>query len=323
MDEDSIALERYQLNTKQRDLQVVFASAVENLRVSLRLLEALIQQTPNDYPVWMRSERGMPNPSLARCQIVSLYSKLEHVDDGKVEYLQGNETETLYGVMAVTPETLKQALQVNECKARVRELVMLANKKQITVDDPQNPRTTRTPFLKYLLRVVGLARLHKQQLYRRIPVLEATPKSISLGWAYTRSVARTSREDVLTLLQEVLCSREAYKVKSRDYLRIKALPEAYPLARVEPARFHARANVVLADVDGYKQKNKQIPIAMPLLYPLESLDQKPRFSPMPYDTPDPNCRLTRTDKRLEEEPMIPAFNIYRYQDEERLRAQCR
>lgn len=199
-----------------------------------------------------------PSPSAIR-RACEAYSAINYDMEDEV----GTSVVCL-GVLGVTADILKRAARVNSRKAELKALCAPLNKVKIRmpVKGEAGP-TELVAAMRVILRNIRRSDLNLLAAYRKIPILDTPPATITYTRATTRSVYRKSVEE----LYELLSTAEGHRA-AEDRARLAALPRREThLAFVKERYPNVRANVLLARLDPRGRGRLQMAAELPVLYP--------------------------------------------------------
>jgi hypothetical protein len=230
------------------------------------------------------------------------YSAIDyHMED------RAGESVICLGVIGVGSSILRQAEAVNAAKAELKAICSPLQRVYIRV--PTKGATSSTqpiPAIRGVLRNIQRSDLNLLAAYRKIPLLSATPASVTYTRANTRAVYRKSIEAIDELLLNLggptaLADRRRLATLDRRETHVALVKERYQ---------NIRANVVYAHLDPRGRGRIQITAELPLLYPKGRRGEPPevRF-PSPVDAQaTPRIRQTK----LEPRPFLESLPVYRY-----------
>ena len=210
------------------------------------------------------------------------------------------------GAIGARSDILRIAESVNAAKLKFREICTPLQGLRTRVPVKGEAGTKAIPVIRALLRSLQRSDLNLLAAYRKIPVLDATPETITFVRAQTRAVYRKTVEQIESLL-EGRSGRDAIA----DRARLAALPRREThLALVKAHYQNIRANVLYAHLDARGRGRVQVAAELPLLYPRGRRAAPPqvRFLP-PADADQP--RRERQSK-LEPQPFLESVPAYRY-----------
>jgi hypothetical protein len=170
---------------------------------------------------------------------------------------------TCLGVIGTTSEILRRAMAVNTAKARFKAICMPLQhiRTRIPIKGETSP-TKAIPVIRAVLRNIQRSDLNLLSAYRKIPILDAPPASITDTRANTRAVYRRSIDEVFEML-----SRLNSPAAAADRARLSTLNRGEThLAVVKEHYQNVRANVLYAHLDARGRGRMQISAELPLLY---------------------------------------------------------
>ena len=286
-------------------LRVDLIETLKQLSTALNEFSSELSSLPSSFPAWVL---GADESVIARQLAGSCFRSIEYVDGQ-----EGNESQTLAGALAVTPDLIEKAGQVNQLKLHLRSVIKSMGRLKTTVVDPFTGEKVEELLVSATLKKSGFPQLHKQQAYRLIPIVPVLPESISFCWARTRKVSRLSRDKAVQYL-----NKSSFAGLEEIEL-VRAMPESIHLALVDEPRVHVRTNLTYFVVPEALQSRckKQLQSSMPLIYPLEWSQVQPKLPRLSKLTPEPSedpMRMGRRSDKLEDEPLFPGMGLFRYRE---------
>ncbi|MFK5949027.1 MAG: hypothetical protein QM500_09715 [Methylococcales bacterium] len=208
----------------------------------------------NGMPAWVQHDKD--DETSASDTIISIYQTLT-IKKGYTP----RESFTLFGLMAVSPETLQQVAVVNACKKALKEAFIALKKKDVreTTMEAAYKEIQRSPLIREALRAAGLAKLHIKQSTRRIATISEMP--LRVGFTVSRGshiVRKVSNANAVNLAEKYNNEKLAEQIESIGD------PE---FAQVRQLASHVRANITYLDCKRIKERKDQLPACMPILYP--------------------------------------------------------
>ena len=230
------------------------------------------------------------------------YSAIDYRMDDAV-----SDSVTCVGVIGAGAEILRLADRVNAAKAEFKRICtpLQGIRIRVPVKGDKGP-TKAIPAIRVLLRNIQRSDLNLLAAYRKIPVLKATPASVTFTRANTRAVYRKSIEEI----DEMVANLGApTSLKDRQRLATLDRRETH-LALVKDRYQNIRANILYAHLDPRGRGRIQIAAELPLLYPKGRRAEPPlvRF-PIPANSDEPP-RVRQS--KLEPHPFLESLSVYRY-----------
>jgi len=137
-----------------------------------------------------RSDRG------ARAQVCAAYSTIDYAMEDEV----GSSVVCL-GVVGGNADLVKRAEAVNAAKAAFKAVCAPLKNIRTRVPVKENGGGTKAiPVIRVVLRGIQRSDVNLLAAYRKIPILDAPPLSVTYTRARTRAVYRNSIEEVYNLL---------------------------------------------------------------------------------------------------------------------------
>jgi len=217
------------------------------------------------------------------------------------------ESVTCLGVIGVGSALLRQAAAVNAAKAELRAICSPLQHVYIRVPTKAGPASTQPiPAIRGVLRNIQRSDLNLLAAYRKIPLLTATPASVTYTRANTRAVYRKPIEAIEELLVKLegptaLADRGRLATLDRRETHLALVKERYQ---------NVRANVRYAHLDPRGRGRIQIAAELPLLYPQGRRAEPPvvRFPQAPEVGKAPRVRQAKLELR----PFLESLPVYRY-----------
>lgn len=274
--------------------QLALQQALTHLEASLAALGDQLLSAA-DYPAWVSPhDKG----ACAQARAVQIYSQLDY-QDGQA----GNESDIVPGILGVGAETLALAETVNAHKQALRQALLALQQDTIEFVDAKG-NTRRMDAAQYVLNRMGHARLHRLQAWRQIPILDHRPKAVWFAWVESKKVYRISCAEACDRLESLGTGNPHI---AQQLLVLRTLGQDTPLAVVQEARPHARANLYWEG-----RRMTQVRSSMPLLYPARPGEPLPALTPIDSDRQKRTQRRKRSDVRLADEPLLPSIRAYTY-----------
>lgn len=212
------------------------------------------------------------------------------------------------GVLGVSADILRQAQSVNALKAEFKAICAPLHGIQIRIAVKGEPSPTRKiSAMRVILRNIQRSDLNLLAAYRKIPILEAPPATISYTRANTRSVYRKSIEELYVLLNTL-----EGPTASSDRARLTTLdPRETHLALVKERYQNVRANVLYARLDPRGRGRVQISAELPIMHARGRRSEPPIVKfPAPQDIQGRALRVR--ESKLEGAPFLQSIPVYRY-----------
>jgi hypothetical protein len=228
-----------------------------------------------------------------------------------IDYQTHDDAETslvCLGLIGTSAETLRKAHAVNKAKEEFKTLCAPLHRIQVRIPVKGERTPTRAiSAMRVILRNIQRSDLNLLAAYRKIPILDAPPKSVTYTRANTRSVYRKAVEEIAELLQnlnspQAMIDREKLTSLNRRITHLALVKERYQ---------NIRANILYARLDPKGRGRIQISAELPLIYAIGRRATPPevRFPEEPAS--DGNFRRARESK-LETQPFLHALPVYRY-----------
>ena len=217
------------------------------------------------------------------------------------------ETVQCVGVIGVSADLKRRAEAVNAAKSALK--VICAPLQHVYVRVPTKGEgfpTKGIPAIRQILRTLQRSDLNLLAAYRKIPLLEVPPASITFTRALTRAIYRKSVEDLYTMLS----TAEGAKASNDRALLQSLNPRETHLALVKARYQNTRANIVNARLDARGRGRIQIRAELPILY-VQGKYPPPKIR-FPVSIGDPQILKRQRQTRIEEEAFLHTLPVYRY-----------
>jgi hypothetical protein len=263
-----------------------------------RLVDALAHRD-----AWF-SVDGARQEREARAQVCAAYSTIDYAMEDQV----GSSVVCL-GVVGGNGDLIKRAEAVNAAKAAFKAVCTPLQKVRTRVPVKENGGGTKAlPVIRVVLRGIQRSDLNLLAAYRKIPILDAPPLSVTYTRARTRAVYRKTIEEIYNLLVNMEGPRA-----SADRAKLATLgKQDQHLAIVRPHYDNVRANIVYARLDSRGRGRVQIAAELPLLYATGRQHTIPEVT-FPRTAED-ESELPRRNRQaeLEPEPFLQTIAAHRY-----------
>src|ERR1700722_5829561 len=191
-------------------------------------------------------------------RVCEAYSAIDYRMDDEV----GTSVVCL-GVLGVSTDLLRRAEALNAAKLQFKAICtpLQGIRIRIPVKGAASP-TKAIPALRVILRNIQRSDVNLLAAYRKIPILDAPPASITYTRANTRSVYRKSVDELYGLL-----SNAEGPTAAADRARLETLDHREThLALVKERYQNIRANVLYARLDPRGRGRMQIAAELPIMY---------------------------------------------------------
>jgi hypothetical protein len=270
------------------------AKALGELESALERLTDALSHRPITANIDGTTDRG------AIRRACEAYSAINYEMDDEV-----GDSVVCLGVIGAQSDVLKRALAVNAAKAALKALFAPLQRVRIRV--PVKGSTTKAiPALRVILRNIQRSDLNVHAAYRKIPLLDAPPATVTYTRANTRSVYRKTIDEIADMLSNIASS-----AATADRERLSTLDRRHThLALVRYHYQNIRANVLYARLDSKGRGRIQISAELPLIYATGRRTEPPEVH-FPADADDSEPKRTRKSK-LEPQPFLRSLPVYRY-----------
>jgi hypothetical protein len=228
-----------------------------------------------------------------------------------IDYRMDDEVGTsvvCLGVLGVTTEILRRAEAVNVIKAEFKAICAPLHGIRIRVPVKDEPSPTRAiSAMRVILRNIQRSDLNLLAAYRKIPILDAPPASITYTRANTRSVYRKSVDELYGLL-----SNAEGPTAAADRARLETLDRREThFAFVKERYQNVRANVLYARLDPRGRGRMQIAAELPIMYAKGRRAEPPLVQFPAHADLASQMRRIRQPK-IEATPFLQSILVYRY-----------
>jgi hypothetical protein len=272
------------------------AKALLNLETALeRLVDALSHR-----PVSVNIDGSTAERSAIR-RACEAYSKIDYDMDDEV-----GDSVVCLGVIGAPSDVVKRAQAVNDAKAELKVLFAPLQRIRTRVPEKGTSTAKAIPALRVILRSIQRSDLNVNAAYRKIPILDAPPASVTYTRANTRSVYRKTVEEIAAMLSNIEGTTALADLEKLNTLDRKTTHLAL-------ARFHyqnIRANVLYSRLDAKGRGRIQISAELPLIYATGRRTDTPEVH---FPTEADSTKIPRSRKsQLEPQPFLHSLPVYRY-----------
>ena len=220
-----------------------------------------------------------------------------------------NQSLVCLGVIGVNADTLKRAHAVNTAKAQFKSLCTPLQGIRIRIPvKGEDTKTKAIPAIRVLLRNIQRSDLNLLAAYRKIPILDAPPATVTYTRANTRAVYRKTVDEIAEMLTNL---NSPAALADRDTLA-KLDRRITHLALVKDRYQNIRANVLYSRLDASGRGRIQIAAELPLLYASGRRTEAPEVR-FPDETDNPTKPKRIRQSKLELQPFLMSLPVYRYQ----------
>jgi hypothetical protein len=241
--------------------------------------------------------------SAATRKICEAYSTIDYDMNDDV-----NESLVCLGVIGVNAETLKRTQAVNTAKAEFKDACtpLQGIRVRIPVKGASSP-TKAIPAIRVILRNIQRSDLNLLAAYRKIPILDAPPATVTYTRANTRAVYRKSVEEIAELLQNsnspaAMADRERLASLDRRVTHLALVKERYQ---------NIRANILYARLDPRGRGRTQISAELPLIYATGRRTEAPQVH-FPAEADEQAQPKRMRASKLAAGPLLDSLAVYRY-----------
>lgn len=248
----------------------------------------------NDYPFWshMAAERD---------EVAMHIEALEYLDDDT----DAGGTTSMPAVLGVPYGMLDDVRKINAMREQLSQFLR---------DTDKETTPEGVPLSKYLLDKAGLRRFNRNVVRRMFRVFDEKPDSISFLWVQSTTIRKLSRDEAISVAARKINKqhdRSVIKALEDEQSKLLNLPEDAELARLYLPTPQPKANLVIKG----RRVLPQTVAHLPIFYPASEGDALPQIIPLPEKW-QPKARIRRSDAIIEELPLCPLLNIYRYMPED-------
>src|SRR3984957_5909586 len=235
-------------------------------------------------------------------RVCEAYSAIDYRMDDEV----GTSVVCL-GVLGVSTDLLRRAEALNAAKLQFKAICtpLQGIRIRIPVKGAASP-TKAIPALRVILRNIQRSDVNLLAAYRKIPILDAPPASVTYTRANTRAVYRESIEEIDALLMNL---QGPSALADRARLETLDRRETH-LALVKSRYQNIRANVLYARLDPRGRGRIQISAELPLLYAKGRRAQSPEVRFPAAEVTNPPSRVRQA--KLAAAPFLRSIPVYRY-----------
>jgi hypothetical protein len=234
-------------------------------------------------------------------KVCDAYSTIDYEMDDDV-----NQSPVCLGLVGVNADTLKKAQAVNTAKAQFKALCTPLQGIRIRIPVKGETPTKAIPAIRVILRNIQRSDLNLLAAYRKIPILERPPATVTYTRANTRAVYRKTVEEIAAMLENLdspaaLADRETLGNLDRRVTHLALVKDRYP---------NVRANILYSRLDPKGRGRIQISAELPLIYATGRHHEPPHVHwPGPDDSTE---RKRARASKLEPAPLLNSLPVYRY-----------
>jgi hypothetical protein len=215
------------------------------------------------------------------------------------------------GVIGTSAEILRKANAVNKAKEEFKQLCAPLHRIQVRIPVKGEKTLTKAiSAMRVILRNIQRSDLNLLAAYRKIPILDAPPKSVTYTRANTRSVYRKTVEEIADLLQNLnspaaIADREKLSNLDRRVTHLALVKQRYQ---------NIRANILYARLDPKGRGRTQISAELPIIYATGRRTEAPevRFPADAAAGADDAKPGRERESKLEPERFLRSLPVYRY-----------
>jgi hypothetical protein len=168
--------------------------------------------------------------------------------------------------------------------------------------------TEAIPVVRAILRSIQRSDLNLLSAYRKIPILGATPVSVSYTRAKTRAVYRKRVEEIGDMLQQ---NESPAAIRDRERLRGLRAKETH-LALVRDHYENIRANVVYNGLDRRGKGRVMMSAELPILYYRKDGMPAPRVQFPDAAASDSKPGRKPRQSKIDPQPWLESLPVHRY-----------
>jgi hypothetical protein len=217
-----------------------------------RFVDALAHE-----PLWIAIDGATTEREARRLACEAFASIRYRMEDDR------NQSPVCTGVIGASADLIARAQRVNDRKAELKAVCAPLQRQQRRVPQKGGEGgSEKLALIRVVLRAIQHSDVNLLAAYRKIPILGASPESVTFTRARTRAVYRKSVEELYNLLAT---SEGPTASADRARLAALALRETH-LALVKDYYENIRANVVYRRLDTRGRGRVQVAAELPLLY---------------------------------------------------------
>lgn len=237
-------------------------------------------------------------------KVCEAYSTIDYEMEDDV-----NSSPVCLGVVGVNADTLRRVEAVNKPKGEFKAICtpLQGIRVRIPVKGESSP-TKAIPAIRVIWRNIQRSDLNLLAAYRKIPILDAPPKSVTYSRANTRAVYRKSVDEIAAMLNNLTTPAA---IADRERLSGLDLRVTH-LALVRSYYQNIRANVLYSRLDSKGRGRIQTAAELPLIYATGRRTEQPEVH-FPADADGSKPKRMRQSK-LEAEPYLRSLPVYRYSE---------
>jgi hypothetical protein len=264
-----------------------------------RLIDALSHGT------FAAQIQDSPTDRSAIRKVCDAYSTIDYAMEDEV-----NDSLVCLGVIGVNTDTLKRAEAVNTAKAKFRDACSPLQGIRIRIPvKGENSPTKAIPAIRVILRNIQRSDLNLLAAYRKIPILDAPPTTVTYTRANTRAVYRKTVEEIAEMLSNIqgptaLADLEKLSTLDRRISHLALVKDHYQ---------NIRANVLYSRLDAKGRGRIQISAELPLIYATGRRSEAPEVR-FPSEAGNPALPKRLRASKLEPDPFLISLPIYRYRE---------
>jgi hypothetical protein len=224
---------------------------------------------------------------------------------------EANTSMVCLGVIGTTAEILRKAQAVNKAKEEFKALCSPLHRIQVRIPVKGEKTPTKAiSAMRVILRNIQRSDLNLLAAYRKIPILNAPPATVTYTRANTRSVYRKSVEEIADLLQNLnspaaMADRELLARLDRSVTHLALVKQRYQ---------NIRANILYARLDPKGRGRIQISAELPLIYATGRHPVLPDVH-FPVEANDALRPERQRQSKLEPQRFLQFLPVYRYRVE--------
>lgn len=279
---------------------MLLKTCLKELESSLEALVSHIQKSPDLFIATHPAPflEGQAAILTATLSISDLYYS-DAVDDGRF-------TPICVGAIGVSGDGVQSAITANLAKDRFHFACKNVMENARSRGNSKLSATGKAKRLRAILTELGYPRLSLRQCFRHFPVLHNTPVDIRFSYSGGgRSIKRITVEEA----KAYLANREYESRKAMIQAeKVAAFHPDTPLALVQELPGYYKANIWHEP----KSDPQTIPAFLPIIYPHDANKDVARQQKLPDAQASKKRRGTRSDRKLQDEPVVTGVRIYGY-----------
>jgi hypothetical protein len=282
----------------------------EEIAQRLKALEAAIERlvaalSQGSFPAQIQ-DATTTTSGLHRGAVRKICAAYSTIDYGMQDEV--NESLVCLGIIGVNADTIKRAAAVNAAKLNLKDACtpLQGTRVKIPVKGEEGP-TKAIPAIRVILRNIQRSDLNLLSAYRKIPILDAPPATVTYTRANTRAVYRKSVEAIVEMLANMnspaaIADREKLSNLDRRVTHLALVKERYQ---------NIRANILYARLSPKGRGRIQISAELPLIYATGRRTEPPEVY-FPTEPGSDSKPSRARESKIESEAFLRSLPVHRY-----------